>query len=373
MFQNVENEMVKERPKENIFFEESDNLKIQNGWYSDIYFNRTKEILEKNDMHPKVMMQIFQKNEAIVGGIDEAIAILKIGSGFFDNECFIKCWDNLKVKALYDGDEVKPFETIMSIEGDYSLFAHLETLYLGILSRRTKIATNVRKVINVANGKPILFFSARFDHPYNQTGDGYAAYRSGAMGLSTNAQTEWLDTKAFGTIPHGLIAAYNGDTVKATIKFAEWSEKQKEKINIISLVDFNNDCVNTSLAVAHALGKRLWGVRLDTSGSVVDKSLWNQMYQFDPRGVNLQLVKNVRNALDKEGFDWLKIIVSGGFNPQKVKYFEEENALVDAYAIGSAFFEGKFDYTADVVLVDDKPCAKVGRKYNPNERLEVVK
>jgi len=193
------------------------------------------------------------------------------------------------------------------------------------------------------------------------------------MGVSTDAQTAWLNAKALGTIPHGLIAAYNGDTVKATIKFAEWTEKQKEKIDVISLVDFDNDCVNTSLAVARALGKKLWGVRLDTSGSIVDKSLWNEMYQFDPRGVNLQLVKNVRNGLDDEGFDWVKIVVSGGFNPQKIKYFEEKKAPIDVYAVGSVFFEGKFDYTADVVLVDDKPCAKVGRKYNPNERLETVK
>jgi len=143
MFQSMEDEMKEERLKENIFFGESDNLKIQNGWFSDVYFNRAKEILEENNQHPKVMMQIFQKNEATIGGIDEAIAVLKIGSGFFDNKCFIKCWNELKIKALYDGDKVKPSETVMTIEGDYSLFAHLETLYLGILSRRTKVATNV--------------------------------------------------------------------------------------------------------------------------------------------------------------------------------------------------------------------------------------
>ena len=366
--------MKKERINENIFFNESDNLKIQNGWYSDIYFNRTKEILEQdNRCYPKVMMQIFQKNKAVVGGIDEAIAALKNGSGFFHNEHFMKCWKDLEINALYDGDDVEPFETIMSIEGDYSLFAHLETLYLGILSRRTKISTNVRKVIDVANGKPILFFSARFDHPSNQSGDGYAAYQSGVTGVSTDAQTAWLNSKALGTIPHGLIAAYNGNTVKATIKFTEWAEKQKEKIDVISLVDFDNDCVKNSLAVAHALGKKLWGVRLDTSGSVVDKSLWNEMYHFDPRGVNSQLVRNVRNALDDEGFDFVKIVVSGGFNPQKIKRFEKENVPVDVYAVGSYFFEGNFDYTADIVQVNDKPCSKVGRKYNPNERLELVK
>jgi len=364
--------MKRERLEQNIFFKQLDQTKIQQGWFSDVYFNRTKQILEENDHHPKVMMQIFQKNKAIVGGIDEAIAILKIGSGFFTNECFITCWDNLRVSALYDGDEVAPFETVMTIEGDYSLFAHLETLYLGVLSRRTKVATNVKRVADVANGKPILFFSARFDHPHNQTGDGYAAYKSGVLGVSTDAQTAWWGAKALGTIPHGLIAAYNGDTVAATIKFTEWAEKQKEEINVISLVDFDNDCVNTSLAVTRALGKRLWGVRIDTSGSIVDKSLWKQMYQFDPRGVNPQLVRNVREALDGEGFNQIKIVASGGFNPQKIKLFEEENVPVDVYAVGSAFFEGKFDYTADIVCLEDKACSKVGRRYNPNKRLETV-
>lgn len=365
--------MKRERLESGIFFKELDPAKIQNGWFSDIYFNRTKQILEENNHHPKVLMQIFQKNKAIVGGIDEAIAILKIGAGYLNKDkYFINCWDKLVVKSLYDGDKIEPFETVMTIEGDYSLFAHLETSYLGILARRTKVATNVKRVVDAAGNKPILFFSARFDHPHNQTGDGYAAYKSGALGVSTDAQTAWWGAKALGTIPHGLIAAYSGNTVKATIKFAEWAETQNEEINVISLVDFDNDCVNTSLAVARALGKRLWGVRLDTSGSIVDKSLWNQMYQFDPRGVNSHLVRNVRESLDKEGFTWVKIVVSGGFNPQKIRQFEEENVPVDAYAVGSAFFEDKFDYTADVVLVDGKSCAKVGRKYKPNERLEVV-
>ena len=367
-------ETNKKRLDTDIFFKELDPRKTQSGWFSDIYFPRAKTILEEDNHHPKALMQVFQKNEAVVGGIDEAIASLKIGTGFFlvgDND-FVNCWNEIEVKALYDGDEIKPFETVMTIEGDYSLFAHLETVYLGILARRTKVATNVRRVVEAASGKPILFFSARFDHPSNQTGDGYAAYKSGALGVSTDAQDAWWGAKALGTIPHGLIAAYGGDTVKATIKFAEWAEKQHEEINVISLVDFDNDCVGTSLAVARALGKRLWGVRLDTSGSIVDKSLWNQMLQFDPRGVNSQLVRNVREALDREGFTWVKIIVSGGFNPQKIKRFEEENVPADVYAVGSAFFEGKFDYTADVVLVNGEPCAKVGRKYNPNPRLEVV-
>ena len=213
--------------------------------------------------------------------------------------------------ALYDGDRIEPFETVLTIEGDYDLVAHLETPYLGVLSRRTRIATNARAIVDAAGGKDVLFFPARFDHHLVQTGDGYAAYISGALGVSTDANAEWWGSRGMGTVPHALIAAYGGDTVLATKKFADYIDPS---VNVISLVDFDNDCVRTSLAVARALGKRLWGVRLDTSGTLVDASVIPQMGTFPPTGVNPQLVHNVRNALDAEGFDFVKIVASGGFN-----------------------------------------------------------
>jgi len=179
-----------------------------------------------------------------------------------------------------------------------------------------------------------------------------------------------------GTVPHALIAAYNGDTVLATEKFAEYMDPE---INVIALVDFENDCVGTSLAVARALGPRLWGVRLDTSGTLVDKSLWSQMGTFVPTGVVPQLVRNVRNALDAEGFGYVKIVASGGFNAIKIRQFEEQLVPVDAYAVGSAFFEGtgRFDFTADIVALERDgawiECHKVGRPERPNTRLVPVR
>src|SRR5204862_6307529 len=107
----------------------------------------------------------------VLGGIDEAIAILKLCS---DD------WDALTVHALYEGDRVEPWETVLTIEGDYTLFAHLETVYLGVLARRTLITANVTRVVEAANGKPIIFMPARHDHHRVQTGDGYAAYVAGA-------------------------------------------------------------------------------------------------------------------------------------------------------------------------------------------------
>ena len=349
--------------------------KMRDGYYSDTYFNRAREILERDNYHPRVRIQVFQRTSSVLCGIDEAIAVLKLCSGKHDGTRWRDGWNQLDVRALYDGDRVEPYESVMTIEGDYDLVAHLETPYLGVLSRRTRIATNARAIVDAAGGKEVLFFPARFDHHLVQTGDGYAAYISGALGVSTDANAEWWGSRGMGTVPHALIAAYNGDTVLATKKFAEFIDPE---INVISLVDFDNDCVKTSLAVARALGTRLWGVRLDTSGTLVDQSVIAMMGTFPPTGVNPQLVHNVRAALDAEGFTYVKIVASGGFNPARIRAFEGAHVPVDAYAVGSAFFDGNgsYDYTADIVAIEDggtwRECHKVGRKERLNPRLTRV-
>jgi nicotinate phosphoribosyltransferase len=335
--------------------------RIREGYYSDVYFNRTVDVLRADGRHPHVLMQVFQKKHAVVGGMDEAIAILKLCSEDFSQ---------LRVHALYDGDEIAPWETAMTIEGDYTLFARLETVYLGVLSRRTKIATNVRRVVEAANGKQVIFFPARHDHHLVQTGDGYAAHVSGAIGVSTDAQASWWGGKGVGTVPHALIAAYHGDTVLAAQKYAE--TVVDPSVSLIVLVDFENDCVRTALQVAHALKDRLWGVRLDTAETMVDVSVQQVMGDFDPRGVTPQLCHLVRRALDREGFEHVRIVASGGFNIEKIERFERERVPVDAYGVGSAFFQGSYDYTADVVMLEGRPCAKVGRRFRPNSRLEPV-
>ncbi|MEX2103197.1 MAG: hypothetical protein WD805_04470, partial [Gaiellaceae bacterium] len=255
---------------------------------------------------------------------------------------------------------------------DYTLFAHLETVYLGVLARRTLVSTNVRRVVEAANGKPILFFPARHDHHRVQTGDGYAAHVAGAIGVSTEAQASWWGGKGIGTVPHALISAYGGNTVLAATKFAEWAETNDPDVNIVVLVDFENDSVRTSLEVARALGKGLWGVRLDTSRTLVDRSLWDEMGYFDPRGVNEQLVRKVREALDENGFERVRIVVSGGFDVERISEFERRNVPADAYGVGSALLRGENDFTADIVLTDGLPSAKVGRSFRPNPRLELV-
>jgi nicotinate phosphoribosyltransferase len=333
---------------------------IQEGHYTDAYFNHAREVLVRDGRRPRVVMQVFQRRAAVLCGMDEAIAVLKLCS---DD------WEALTVHALYDGDDLRPYETVLTIEGDYTLFAHLETVYLGCLARRTLVATNVRRVVEAARGKPILFFPARHDHWCIQAGDGYAAHVGGAAAVSTDAQGAWWAARGMGTIPHSLIAAYGGNTALAASKFAEHADPET---SIVVLVDFENDSVRTALEVARALGDRLWGVRLDTSGNLVDRALWSEMGYFDPRGVNARLVERVRDALDGEGFERVKIVVSGGFDAERIGAFEERGVPVDAYGVGSTLIRGQNDFTADIVLTDGRPSAKVGRRFVPSERLELV-
>jgi nicotinate phosphoribosyltransferase len=339
--------------------------KMREGYYSDAYFNHTRQVLLRDGRHPRVLMQVFQKKHSFLGGIDEAIAVLKLCA---------EDWDGLTVHALYDGDELEPYEPVLTIEGDYTGFAHLETVYLGVLARRTLITTNVVRVLEAANRKPIIFMPARHDHHRVQTGDGYAAYIAGEVvgteiGVTSDAQASWWGGRGVGTVPHALIASYGGNTVLAATKFAENADPD---INITVLVDFENDSVGTALEVARALGPRLWGVRLDTSGQLVDRALWGEMGDFDPRGVNDRLVRKVREALDRDGFEHVKIVVSGGFDTERIREFERRGVPVDSYGVGSALIRGENDFTADIVMTDGRPSAKIGRAFRPNARLELV-
>ena len=339
--------------------------KMRDGYYSDAYFNHTRSALLYDGRRPRVVMQVFQRKQAMLGGLDEAVAILELCS---DD------WAGLTVHALRDGDRVDPWETVMTIEGDYTTFAHMETVVLGTLARRTLIASNTARVVDAANGKPIIFMPARHDHHRVQTGDGYAAFVAGAVlgaeiGVTSDAQASWWGGRGVGTVPHSLIAAYGGNTVLAATKFAEWAS---DDFRITVLVDFDNDSVRTALDVARALGPRLWGVRLDTSSQLVDRALWEEMGDFDPRGVNERLVRKVRAALDEDGFERVKIVASGGFTVEKIEAFERRGVPVDAYGVGSSLIRGEYDFTADIVMTDGRPTGKVGRSFRPNARLELV-
>src|SRR5213593_1924738 len=386
-------------------------------------------------------MQVFQKHpDAVIVGTDQTLALLHVGAGAYrdraksetlfaryldaerrlyahwlalprgswetyepvarevyelSNELatlWQPAWQDLAVSSLYDGEIAAPREPVMHIEGDYAAFAHLETLYLGALSEGTRVATNTRDVVAAARAKPVIMFGARHQGHEAQAGSGYAAYVGGAVGVSTDEQGEWWGSTGLGTVPHALIAVYGGDTTVATLKFDEYINRAPDAIghltakgtpeghvNVTSLVDFNNDVVNTSLGVAHALGARLWGVRVDTSESLVDRAILRELEQREGvahgelRGVTPRLVELLREALDRNGYRHVRIVASGGFDAEKIRRFEELCVPVDVYGVGSALVHGAgFDHTADIVRVAGRPLAKTGRRYIASERLHSV-
>ncbi len=416
--------------------------KIRAGYKSDIYFARTKLILEMDRRRDRVTMQVFQKHPAaVIVGTDHTLAILHTGTGQYrDRQSSDKLfaqyldaerrayahwaglpasggwdayaglarevfeisfelaslwepqWRDLRVRSLRDGEIAMPGEPVMHIEGEYGSFAHLETLYLGALAEGTRVATNTRDVVAAANGKPVIMFGARHQAHEAQAGAGYAAYVGGATGVSTDEQGEWWGSTGLGTVPHALIAVYGGDTTVATLKFDEYINRSpaiavghltaagtaEGHVNVTSLVDFENDVVSTSLGVARALGERLWGVRVDTSEALIDVSIRREIETHhdeggETHGVTPRLVQILRDALDRASHGHVRIVASGGFDREKIARFEALGVPVDVYGVGSALVHGTgFDHTADIVRLNGRPIAKVGRELRESARLHDV-
>jgi nicotinate phosphoribosyltransferase len=377
----------------------------------------------------EVEMQWFTRRlgKTTVVGVDKSLAMLKHCTGYFDGDKFIDTSDKLEVWAVQDGTIVKydgdptQIQPVIKVRGRYRDFALLETPTLGILTRSSRVATNVYETLVASRGKPVLFFPARFDVHEVQAADGYAynialqrfnkdhAQELGAF-VSTDAQGDWWGGAGGGTVAHAAIASFLGDTAEAMMQF---SHILPAKIPRIALVDFNNDSVRDALRVLDAMFAKyrelmdagnkeeadkykLYGLRLDTSGSLRDVSV---LPLGDPAldlGVNPRLVFNVRQALDTASEKWIlpeawreparefcrsvKIVVSGGFNPDKIRKFEKLEVPVDIYAVGSYLFNNgnstTTDYTGDVVRVKIHgewiDMAKVGRKVGENENLERV-
>ena len=370
----------------------------------------------------EVELQIFTKREpfSIVAGTDNAIAMLKKCAGYFDeNDEFVNTYDRLEVLAVQDGTKVAPWVPAMKIRGRYRDFAILETPILGAIARRTRIATNVYFTLKAARGKPVLFFPARFDIHETQPGDGYAyrvaieAYNLDAQTelvpfISTDSQGDWWGEQGGGTVSHSYILCFLRDTAEAMLKFADILPVE---VNRIVLVDTNNDSVADSLATARSMFKKyiqcleknateearkhlLFAVRLDTAGNMVDKGIDAMGDPAVDCGVCPRLVENVRRALDrgyealslpekwidtaKKYFRDIKIVVSGGFDPERIALFESLNIPADIYGVGSYLMRGESnDFTADVVRVKIHDqwydMAKVGRRPIDNKDLELVK
>jgi len=420
-----------------------DRGRMAAGWYSDVYFRNIAGILEKLSKEGyefkgqdigdiEVEMQIFPRRQpyCIVGGIDEALAILKVAAGHKDDDGnFVNTSESLEVEACQDGEKAyyngnpNNVEPVIKIRGRYRDFSILETPMLGSLTEASRIATNVYKVMVAARGKDILFFPARFAHYKLQALHGYA-YSLGVNAyneeyeantgrfISTDEQGAWWGGKGGGTISHSYVAAFLGDTAESMLQFCRLMPLD---VNRIALVDFDNDCVNTSLNVLKTMfdkyiklkksGKdteakkyKLFGVRPDNSSHLRDESVEPLGKKELDNGVNSRLVFKIRKALDNAYKDWdlepddlevaknycedVKIIATGGFNPEKINCFESSQVPVDIYGVGSWLLsncssEGtKNDFTADVVRVkiDGKwvDMAKVGRSPADNPRLENI-
>ncbi|MBD3176026.1 MAG: nicotinate phosphoribosyltransferase [Armatimonadia bacterium] len=423
-----------------------DAERMRTGWYSDKYFVNIQSILttlsdegyrleslhgELDVGNMEVEMQIFARREpvSIVCGIDKAIAMLKECAGLVEDGRWMPAWDRLEVDAAKDGDRVEydghPTEVtpVMRIRGRYRDFSHLETPMLGALTRGTKIATNVFHTVAAARGKEVLFFPARFDAHEVQASDGYSyqigvqAYNQWARKqvpprISTDAQGDWWGADGGGTIAHAAIACFLGDIVPAMLAFAR---TRPVEVPRIALVDFTNDCVGETLRLMEAMFKEwatrmedgrqeeadryvLYAVRADTSGSLRDESVEPLGDKDLDNGVCPRLVYNLRQAMDRAWHDWdipetwvdwaarwcaqVKVVVTGGFTPERITLFEKLGVPADIYGVGSSLLwthkcDGSVsDYTADVVRVklngDWVPMAKVGRRPCDNPAMERV-
>jgi len=421
---------------------------LRRGFYSDKYFTNIVRILEGlrgagygfagntprqlpvdvrgfpvGDI--EVEAQIFNRRapHALIAGVDVALAMIRHAAGHYEEDHFIEGWQRLEVVAVEDGvithydGHPENVSTVIEIRGRYSDFTLLETPILGVLSRASRIATNVYNVLQVCNGKSVLFFPARFDLPQVQSIDGYAyrlavqrynAESGGNMAalVSTDAQAAWWGGRGGGTVPHAIIACFFADTAEAMVAFAHYIPVEVPRI---ALVDFNNDAVGASLATVNAfwphylealisgseVEQKRWtlnGVRLDTSANMLDVSLASE----DERGVSAELVRVVRAAFDKAWEQWdvpekwreaaqsyckqVQIVVTGGFNRDRIERFEREGVPVDVYGVGSTFLTNdkatNTDFTMDVVRIKvdgqwvDVP--KVGRLPGDNPDLQRV-
>src|SRR5690625_2018764 len=115
--------------------------RVGEGWFSAVYFLKTREIVERKIPNNTVTMQLLQRKESVLCGTDEVIALIQT------------CATNpeeLEVYSLKDADKIEPYETVVTIKGPYQHFGFLEGIIDGIFARRTSVATNVYNVAKAA-------------------------------------------------------------------------------------------------------------------------------------------------------------------------------------------------------------------------------
>jgi nicotinate phosphoribosyltransferase len=319
---------------------------ILSGETADIYFARTVEILHLEGINPVATMEIFPSRAGLLCGIEEVKALLSrvLPQGS-------------EVWALSEGEPFQRKEVVLRITAPYQSYGLYETSMLGILAHSSGWATAARECVDAAHGIPIISFGGRHVHPLVAGVMDYAAIVGGCTGCSSVAGARIAGLEPSGTMPHALILTI-GDTAQATVAF---DKHMPPEVPRISLVDTFKDEVEESVIVAKALGGRLQGVRLDTPS--------------ERGGVSADLVKEVRAHLDLAGFKEVTIFVSGGLDPERIRYFLENGAPVDGFGVGSYISGARpIDFTADLHEIEGRPIAKRGRLpgVTPNPRLKRV-
>jgi nicotinate phosphoribosyltransferase len=310
---------------------------ILSGDSADVYFARAERIMEREGLDPVVTMEVFARQPAVLCGIDEAKNLL--AHVFVDADP-----SETVVEALDDGDRIEPKEIVLRIVARYRAFGLYETAILGMMAQSTGWATAARDVVDIAAPQPVISFGARHVHPDVTDVLDYAAIVGGCVGASTPAGARLAGLAPTGTMPHSLVLIF-GDTVRAAEAFDRDLEAD---IPRLVLVDTFKDEAEEALRVAEALGDRLYGIRLDTPAE---------------RGrVTPDLVHEIRARLDLAGHRHVKIVVSGGLDPERIAFFKAAGAPVDSFAVGS-YISGAspIDFTGDIKEIDGHPIAKRGR------------
>ena len=331
----------------------------KNRKYVANYFFIAEEIIKKFKPDTIVTMQFFQRqNDVILAGIDEALNFLK------ENTDITK----YKIKYLPEGTLINNLDVVLELEGKYQDFGIFEGVIDGILARSTSIATNSYHCKKAANGKQVIYMGDRGDHYINQEIDGHAVEIGGLIGHSTMAGSRNNPDVIFGSIPHVLIQHFRGNLLEAMLCYKELFPQEKE---MIALVDYSNDVIKDSLTVLKVFGTQLHGVRVDTSKNMIDHMFDHEKDREQYKGVCVEQIKRRRKSFDENGGIHVKIIVSSGFNPEKIAYFESLNTPVDAYGVGDYILKINHQYTCDAVRIDHQLEAKEGRKYRHNEKLKL--
>ncbi len=306
---------------------------VLSGDTADVYFLRTRHVMEAEGLNPVAAMEIFPRSDGLLCGMREVAALLRsaLPSGAV-------------VWGLEDGDTISRREVVLRITAPYLSYAVYETAILGILSQESAWAQAARECVEAAEGVPVISFGARHVHPLVAPYMDYAAIVGGSATGSTPLGSRMAAKEPSGTMPHAMIICF-GDTVDAAVAFDKHMEPEVPRI---VLVDTFLDEPQESIRVAEALGERLQAVRLDTPG--------------ERGGVTPELVKESRARLDQAGFQHVQLFVSGGVTPERIREFLSSRAPVDGFGVGSYITSAApNDFTADLREVEGKPIAKRGR------------